>query len=167
MGWRLHRGLTSVELAQRAGVSYGPVSRAENGGPLRRRTVYALAAALDVRVEELLAVESPPPLPDSALMLRTRSRARAPYRAPRTRPEERAGVTFSMQVAAFPVWLLAQTHREDAIGELARAAAADPPAVLGATLRGKCPSVKAPELRRAWNRWRAWRRNYLHPARPR
>jgi hypothetical protein len=55
------------------------------------------------------------------------------------------------QFAAFPVWLLVQEHREDAVGEVARADAADPD-LLGRAVLGKRP--QAPELRAAWDAWR-------------
>ena len=50
-GWRLHRGLTSMQLAAQAGVSFGAISRAENGGGLHRRTLDTLARVLGIPVE--------------------------------------------------------------------------------------------------------------------
>ena len=58
-GWRLHRGLTSVQLAAQAGVRFATVSRAENGHGLRRQTLDALEAALAVPVEALISDEAP------------------------------------------------------------------------------------------------------------
>jgi hypothetical protein len=102
--------------------------------------------------------------PRVVLTLRTRAWARVPYRAAPIQQEQRADPLHFAQFAAFPVWLLAQEHREHAVGEVARAAAADPD-LLGQTMRGKRP--QAPELRQAWDIWRHWRRNQFGRRPPR
>jgi transcriptional regulator with XRE-family HTH domain len=166
-GWRLHRGLTSMQLAAQAGVRYATVSRAENGRPTSHETLTRLAAALDTPVEALVCVEAPPPPPGSALMLRTRSRPRVPYRAAPIRQRQRDDPYYLRQLASFPTWLLAQQHRPDRIGAIARAADVDHAfrrqAVQGTPTR----RPTSPDLREAWAAWGRWRRNQLrHHTRP-
>jgi transcriptional regulator with XRE-family HTH domain len=51
--WREARALTQVELAERAGLSVRSVAGYEAGASARLPTIRKLAAALDLRVEEL------------------------------------------------------------------------------------------------------------------
>ena len=166
-GWRLHRGLTSMDLAARAGVSFGAISRAENGRPIRRATLARLAHVLDTPVETLLAVEAPPPPPDAALALRTRTRARVPYQAAPIRQPQRSDPLYLRQLASFPTWLLAQQHRPDRIGAIARVADADHGVRRLAAQGAPTGRPTAPDLREAWATWGRWRRNQLrHHTRP-
>ena len=59
---RLARGLTQTELAERAGVRVGSVSKFERGGMTKTLVLLdKLARALDVPVRELFAHAPPPP----------------------------------------------------------------------------------------------------------
>ncbi len=170
-GWRLFRGLTSIELAARAGVSFGTVSRSENGRALRGRTLDALARALDVPVAALLssaAHEAPPP--GTPLVLRTR--ARVPSRAtPRRGGDQRADPEYRAQLASFPVWLAAQQERPDGLGALARtveaaargektaASTQDRDRLRELILAAQGQRPRDPRLREAWVTWCHWCRN--------
>ncbi len=52
--WRVQRTLLQQELAQRAGVHYGSISRGESGQALRLLVIRKLAEALDVEPTELM-----------------------------------------------------------------------------------------------------------------
>ncbi len=52
--WRTQRAWLQQELASRAGVHYGSVSRGESGQPLRLTVIRALAEALGVEPAELM-----------------------------------------------------------------------------------------------------------------
>jgi transcriptional regulator with XRE-family HTH domain len=56
--WRQMRGMSQEELAKRAGMTHGGISRIECGVGCTPRTALRLAYALDLRVEDL--VENPP-----------------------------------------------------------------------------------------------------------
>ena len=51
--WRADKGLTQIELAERAGVGRGTIMRAENGKAINVRTLAQLAKALGITVHEL------------------------------------------------------------------------------------------------------------------
>jgi hypothetical protein len=74
------------------------------------------------------------------------------------RREQRADLHLFAELAAFPIWILAQRW-EDAIGVVARAAATDPD-LLAQSIWAKLP--QAPELRSTWATWRHSRRNQEH-----
>ncbi len=56
--WRDTRLLTQQELAVKAGTSIATIARIERGEPANVRTIRALAAALDVSLDELIGAES-------------------------------------------------------------------------------------------------------------
>jgi DNA-binding XRE family transcriptional regulator len=51
--WRIERGVTQAELAERAGVRRATVARIEAGYPALLRTARSLAEALGVEISEL------------------------------------------------------------------------------------------------------------------
>lgn len=52
--WRLRRAINQIELAERAKVARSTVIRAEGGAVVSFANIRALAAALDLTVDELL-----------------------------------------------------------------------------------------------------------------
>ena len=52
--WREHRGLTQTQLAERAGFGQSDISRIEGGHNARFSTMGAIAAALDISLDELV-----------------------------------------------------------------------------------------------------------------
>ncbi len=52
--WRRRRALSQKELAEKSGVGQATIARIETGHGARPATVRALAAALEVSIEELL-----------------------------------------------------------------------------------------------------------------
>ncbi len=52
--WREFRGLTQTQLAERAGFGQSDVSRIEGGHNARFSTMGAIAAALDISLDELV-----------------------------------------------------------------------------------------------------------------
>lgn len=60
---RLAAGLTMPELAERAGVGLGTVSRAESGLNVRVPTLRAIAAALNCEISDLMPAETEPAAP--------------------------------------------------------------------------------------------------------
>ena len=76
-GWRRERGWTQAQLAKKAGLAPGTVSRLESGEvrPLGR-TAHQLAEALGVEQERLLGLAGQPmlfPLPDERRVALTRA----------------------------------------------------------------------------------------------
>lgn len=61
--WRLDRGYTQPELAERAGTTRNTVTRLEAGRDTRPNMVRKLAEALGVRPRDLM--REPPPVPTS------------------------------------------------------------------------------------------------------
>jgi DNA-binding Xre family transcriptional regulator len=52
--WREFRGLTQTQLAERAGFGQSDISRIEGGHNVRFSTMGAIAAALDISLDELV-----------------------------------------------------------------------------------------------------------------
>jgi hypothetical protein len=154
-----------VQLAAQAGTGYPTFSRAENGHPARLRTLRKYAHVLYVPVGALLAdapAPPPPPPPGTPLVLRTRSRVRCPYRAVAIREEQRSDPLYLRQLACFETWLLAQQHRPDHIGAIARAADTDPAFRCLAAEGAPTRRPTAPDLLEAWSAWGRCRRYHLH-----
>lgn len=51
--WRVQRGVTQAELAERVGMRRASIARIEAGNPALVRTAHALAEALSVEVADL------------------------------------------------------------------------------------------------------------------
>jgi DNA-binding XRE family transcriptional regulator len=51
--WRIQRGVTQAELAEKIGIRRATIARIEAGNPALVRTARALATALDVQVADL------------------------------------------------------------------------------------------------------------------
>jgi DNA-binding Xre family transcriptional regulator len=52
--WRMQRGVTQLQLAERSGVGRATIARLENNGEARLSTVGRLAAALEIKPPDLM-----------------------------------------------------------------------------------------------------------------
>jgi DNA-binding XRE family transcriptional regulator len=57
--WRIRRGLTQQELAEKAGIRRATIVQIEAGGPARVKTIGVLGRALDCTVDDLRAPVPP------------------------------------------------------------------------------------------------------------